>query len=159
MFKRLQRRGSKEIHTRVSLRHQWVNIRVFQYCSSIPELRIPCIHPYIFYSKDLLAYPYNPRPNQQPTKSVYIYKQENGNWLCNWSLSIIIFPGKSSGRTCTLLLRRNKGHCTNLRLPVLLGQESNSISLRAQKSWRIYSYTDTLTTKHKMNGKHIFQCL
>jgi len=64
----------KVIHTRVFLHRQPGNARFFQHCSSIPELHMPCIHPYKFYSKDPLVYLCSPKPNPLPIKSGKAYK-------------------------------------------------------------------------------------
>lgn len=71
------RQVTEENYTKASLPHQPENTILFQYCSSTPVQHMPCIHPCIFYSKDLLVYLCSPRLNQWPTRSVEIMHIQN----------------------------------------------------------------------------------
>lgn len=115
-----------ETHTIVFLLHQPENTKFFQYCSSTLVQHMPCTHPCIFYSKDLFEYPCSPRLNQLPTRSVEKMNTKNRG---TQRLKLLKRKLKGTYRKFTLLLRRNNGHWTNLKLPALLGIDSKSISL------------------------------
>lgn len=62
----------------------------------------------------------------------------------------------------TLLLRRNKGHWTNLKLPALLGMESKSISLEKVYMERQISLRNQLSRRRKGQlsiEMHIFRTI